>query len=207
MGLKRSVGTGSLGLYRLGHRAWAKGFSVLASGAFDSFGRASVLEPPVRLVGERYIAIGSGVSISAGSWLQVQGEHDGAVLHVGDRTTVAGSCVLSAVESLIVGQGVLFARNVYVSDHQHAFEEIGVPIRDQWVDRVAPVEICDDAWLGQNVVVGPGVRIGRGAVVGSNSVVLSDIPDYSVAVGAPARVIRSFQLAPPPHGLPERQAT
>src|SRR5262249_23879257 len=161
-----------LGLYRVGHRARAKAFSLLVAGAFDSFGRSSVLEPPVRLFGEQYIAIGSGVAITAGSWLQVQGVHDGVVLRVGDGTTVAGACVLSAVESLTVGKDVLFARNVYVADHQHAFEEIGVPIRDQWVDRVAPVEICDDAWLGQNVVVGPGVRIGRGAVVGSNSVVL-----------------------------------
>jgi acetyltransferase-like isoleucine patch superfamily enzyme len=62
----------------------------------------------------------------------------------------------------------------------------------QGVDRIAPVEIGDGAWLGENVVVGPGVRIGRGAVVGANAVVLESVPDHAVAVGAPAHVVRRF---------------
>jgi acetyltransferase-like isoleucine patch superfamily enzyme len=88
------------------------------------------------------------------------------------------------------------ARNVYVADHTHAFEDPSRAVLDQGVTRIAPVEICDGAWLGQNVVVGPGVRIGRGAVVGSNAVVLADVPDHSVAVGSPARVIRTFAAMP-----------
>jgi acetyltransferase-like isoleucine patch superfamily enzyme len=67
---------------------------------------------------------------------------------------------------------------------------VEVPIIDQGIDRVAPVVIEDGAWLGENVVVCPGVTIGRGAVVGANSVVLHDVPARSVAVGAPARVRR-----------------
>ena len=63
---------------------------------------------------------------------------------------------------------------------------------DQGVTDVRPVEICDGAWLGQNVVICPGVRVGRGAVVGANSAVRDDVPDYAVAVGAPARVVREF---------------
>ena len=52
--------------------------------------------------------------------------------------------------------------------------------------------IGDGAWLGQNVVVCPGVTIGRGAVIGANAVVLDDVPDYAVAVGVPASVVRRF---------------
>ena len=66
----------------------------------------------------------------------------------------------------------------------------------QGVTRVAPVEIGDGAWLGENVVIGPGVRIGRGAVVGANAVVLQSVPDHAVAVGAPARVVRRFAQSP-----------
>jgi lipopolysaccharide O-acetyltransferase len=207
MALGRSIGTASLGLYKAGHRSWAKAFSLLIAGGFDSFGRATVIEPPVRLDGEQWIAVGSGVSIGAGSWLQVLGDHASAAISIGDGTGIVGSCVLSAAESVTLGRSVLFARNVYIADHQHAFEHLDVPVRDQGIERVAPVVIGDGAWLGQNVVVGPGVSIGQGAVIGANSVVLSDVPDYSVAVGAPARVIRSFHQAPPPHVLPERQAT
>ena len=61
-----------------------------------------------------------------------------------------------------------------------------------------PVEIGDGAWLGENVVVGPGVCIGRGAVIGANAVVLDDVPERSVAVGAPARIVRSLGDASTP---------
>jgi acetyltransferase-like isoleucine patch superfamily enzyme len=58
---------------------------------------------------------------------------------------------------------------------------------------VMPVLIRQGAWLGQNVVVCPGVTIGRGAVIGANSVVNRDIPDFCVAAGAPARVLKSIE--------------
>ena len=74
----------------------------------------------------------------------------------------------------------------------HAYDDPKRPVLAQGITRVLPVEIGDGAWLGENVVVGPGVRIGRGAVIGANSVVLEDIPDHAVAVGAPARVVRRF---------------
>jgi acetyltransferase-like isoleucine patch superfamily enzyme len=104
-------------------------------------------------------------------------------------------CVLSARRSLRVGRHVLVARNVYIADHMHRFEEIGTPVLEQGITRVEPVEVGDGAWLGENVVVGPGVRIGRGAVVGANAVVLDDVPDYSVSVGVPARVVRTLTPA------------
>jgi acetyltransferase-like isoleucine patch superfamily enzyme len=97
--------------------------------------------------------------------------------------------VLSAAESVRLGDRVLLARGVYVSDHSHAFEDTSRAVLDQGITRIEPVEVCDGAWLGENVVVCPGVRIGRGAVVGANSVVLNDVPDHCVAVGAPARIV------------------
>lgn len=191
--LRRQAGRLFLAAYRLASRAHGKSFSLLAGGAFASFGGASVVQPPLRLSGEGRISIGSDVFVGPGSWLQVLGDAGGPVaIEVGDGTSIVGGCVLSAVSSIRLGRRVLFARNVYVADHMHAFEDPSRAVLDQGVDRVAPVEIGDGAWLGQNVVVGPGVRIGRGAVVGSNSVVLDDVPDLAVAVGAPARVVRRF---------------
>jgi acetyltransferase-like isoleucine patch superfamily enzyme len=187
-----------VGAYRLGRRLANKGFSVAAAGAFASFGRRSVIELPVRLHGERRIAVGSDVFVGSGSWLQVlDGAGDRPALTIGDGTSIAGGCVLSASVSVRLGRHVLLARNVYVSDHSHAFGDPARPILAQGIDRVAPVEIEDGAWLGQNVVVGPGVRIGRGAVVGANSVVLDDVPAHTVAVGAPARVVRELVPAWP----------
>jgi acetyltransferase-like isoleucine patch superfamily enzyme len=189
----RPVARAFVGLYRLAVRSRAKAFSVLASGSFASFGKHSVIELPVRLGGEDRIAVGDGVYVAAGTWLEVlPGHGEGVALTLGDGTSIAGPCVLTAVRSVTLGRKVLLARNVYISDHMHAFESPGTAVLDQGITRIAPVEIGDGAWLGENVVVGPGVRIGRGAVIGANAVVLDDVPEYSVAVGMPARVVRSL---------------
>ena len=186
------MGRFSLGAYRLAHRAWGKGFSLLAGGAFAEFGPRSVIQPPVRLVGEAAIAIGSDVWVGAGSWLQSLSETDGVTLSIGDGTSISGNVVISAARSVRLGKKVLLARGVYISDHIHNYGDTTKAVLDQGIGRVEPVEIGDGAWLGENVVVCPGVSIGRGAVIGANAVVTTDVPDHSLAVGAPARVVRSF---------------
>jgi len=174
-------------------RLRAKVFSVLVSGAFASFGKRSVLQPPLRLAGESGIAVGNDVFVGANSWLQAIGDENGSLkLEIGDGTSIAGNCVLSAARSVRLGERVLLARNVYISDHIHAYRDAQSAVLDQGIERIEPVEIGDGAWLGQNVVVCPGVRVGRGAVVGANAVVLEDVPDHSLAVGIPAVVVRRF---------------
>jgi serine acetyltransferase len=177
-------------LYAHWCRSRDKAFSLAIGGDFAAFGSRSVVQLPLRLTGARHMAIGDRVFIGSGSWLQVLGsDHEAVALRVGDGTSIVGSCVLSARRSVTIGREVLMARNVYVADHMHAFGDDARAVLAQGIDRVAGVEIGDGAWLGQNVVIGPGVRVGRGAVVGANSVVLHDVPDGEVAVGAPARVL------------------
>lgn len=190
--VRHRTGRTFIGLYRLAQRTRGKAFSLLASGGFAHFGSRSVIQPPVRLEGESRMSIGDDVFVGRGSWLRATSTHQGSapLLELGDGTSIVGDCVLSACHSLRIGRKVLLARNVYIADHMHTFSTTGVAVLDQGVDRVAGVEIGDGAWLAQNVVVGPGVRIGRGAVIGANAVVLADVPDYGVAVGAPARVVR-----------------
>lgn len=181
-----------LGVYRGWVRVRARAFSSGAAGAFAEFGARSTLQLPVRLRGEGRIAVGGDVFVGAGSFLQVlDGSGDDVALRIGDGTSITGDCVLSAASSIRIGRRVLIARNVYVADHRHGFADHERAILDQGVEGIAGVEVGDGAWLGQNVLIGPGVRVGRGAVVGANSVVLSDVPDFAVAVGAPARVVAS----------------
>ena len=195
MRLRRTLSRGALGTYRFFVRGFAKLFSLSVGGAFAEFGKNSVIQLPVRLVGEHRIAIGSNVFFASGGWLQVveNGEpSDEVALRIGDGCAFAGGCVLSAVKSLTLGRNVVTARNCYIADHSHAYTAVGVPTAEQGLTDILPVVIEDDVWLGQNVVILPGVRIGRGAVVGANSVVHSDVPSYSVAVGIPARIVRRF---------------
>lgn len=187
-----SIGWFLLSCYKAYIRVGDKGFSLLVSGAFARFGKRSVLVRPIRLGGESRIEIGDGVFIGANSWLQTlaDGDNHSPAIRIGNGTSIAGACVISAVRGVDLEEDVLLARNVYISDHVHRYSQPPLPVQAQGVEQIAPVVIKRGAWLGQNVVVCPGVRIGIGAVVGANSVVKDDIPDYTVAVGAPAQVVK-----------------
>lgn len=193
------VGRLSVTCYRAWRRATGKLFSLLIASSFARFGRRSTIMYPLRLTGEERISIGNRVTIGAGSWLQALPHDDDTsqAITIGDYTSMQEGCVVSAVRRVVLEDSVLLARNVYISDHMHAYSRVGVPILDQGVDKIKPVLIKSGAWLGQNVVVCPGVTIGRGAVIGANSVVTTDLPDFSVSVGAPARVVKRFQVAAP----------
>jgi lipopolysaccharide O-acetyltransferase len=193
----RYVGRAFLSVHRLCARLHAKLFSLLAAGAFSRFGRRSILEPPARLLGEARIALGDRVYFGAGSWLQAlpDGANRSVAISIANGVSSAGGCVISAVRSVVIEEDVLLARNVYISDHIHKYTDTALPVLAQGCDKIAPVRICRGAWLGQNVVVCPGTTIGRGAVIGANSVVTRSIPEFSVAAGAPARVVKMFAPA------------
>ncbi|MBN9662344.1 MAG: acyltransferase [Acidobacteria bacterium] len=183
-----------IALYRLLVRVQVKLFSLLVAGAFAEFGRRSVLQLPVRISGEDRVAVGSSVYVGSGCWIQClpDGDSRSVAISLGNGVSIAGGCVISAVRSVTLEENVLLARNVYIADHMHSYRDKSLPVLAQGVERVSPVLIKRGAWLGQNVVVCPGVTIGCGSVVGANSVVTQDVGDYSVAVGAPARVVKSF---------------
>ncbi|WJL94740.1 acyltransferase [Microbacterium sp. ET2] len=167
-------------------------FTAIAARGFANFGRGSRILLPSRLSGTAHISIGERVLVGAGSWLTVphaQGKGPHLILH--DRVRM-NTTSISAVERVEIEEAVAIARGCYISDHSHGFADPGVPIRDQPLDRIAPVLIKRGAWLGQNVVVMPGVTIGRGSVIGANSVVRSDVPDRTVAAGVPARILREL---------------
>jgi acetyltransferase-like isoleucine patch superfamily enzyme len=152
---------------------------------------------PVRLSGEKRMSIGDHVFIGPNSWLQALSDNESRsiALSIGNGTSIAGACVISAAKNVNIENDVLVARNVYISDHIHKYIQAGVPILAQGVDKISPVLIKRGAWLGQNVVICPGVTVGEGAVIGANSVVTQDIPDYCVAVGAPAYVVKTIEIA------------
>lgn len=167
-------------------------YSVLAARGFHSFGRGSRILLPFRTGNPDLIAIGSRVHVGPGSWLMAPTREGTApVIELHDRVRIHQTAI-TAVRSVVVEEGVDIARGCYISDHSHGFDDVTMPIRDQPLVHIAPVRIGAGAWLGQNVVVLPGVTIGTGAVIGANSVVRDDVPPHSVAVGAPARVVRTL---------------
>lgn len=175
-------------------KARDKMFTWLASGSFLRIGSRTTLAMPVRLGGERFIEIGDRVFVGPGSWIETMiedmREPEGVVISIGSGTSISGNCTITAVRRVQIGQNVLIARNVHISDHFHAFENRELPVKDQGIDRIAEVVIRDGAWLGHGAVICPGVTIGKNAVIGANAVVREDVPDFCVAAGVPARIIR-----------------
>ena len=74
----------------------------------------------------------------------------------------------------------------------HAYEDVGVPVLDQGFTRVAPIEIDDGAWLGQNVVITPEFGSVGARWSARTRLCATNVPDFAVAVGAPARVVRQL---------------
>jgi acetyltransferase-like isoleucine patch superfamily enzyme len=170
-------------------------FTILLSTQFKEMGSGCRISPPFRLLGLKQIILGEGVQIERDCWIQTIPDDKGdneAKLVIGPHAGIGMGASISAASKVVIGEDVLLARNVYISDHAHAFEDITVPIMHQGINRIAPVSIGRGTWLGQNVVVLPGVAIGEHCVIGANSVVNSSIPDFSVAVGVPARVVKRY---------------
>lgn len=161
---------------------------------FKSLGRGASLVKPFRVDGGRGICIGKGTFFQRGAWLYCHGIGNlDAALSIGDECVFGYNNHITSVRSVSIGDNVLTANNVYISDNIHEYEDITIPVMHQPVRFKRSVVIGAGAWIGENVSI-IGASVGKNSVIGANSVVTRDIPDYCVAVGAPAVVIRRFDL-------------
>nr|BDT26853.1 acyltransferase [Bacteriovorax sp. HI3] len=155
-------------------------------------GKKVSLFEPIRIDGGEYISLGDFVSIQSNGWLYAKNtSNTNAVLSIGEGTVLGYNNHITAIKSVKIGKMVLTANNVFITDNYHAHEDHLTPIMLQEVKFKGDVEIGDGSWLGENVCV-MGVKIGKNCVIGANSVVTKDIPDYSIAVGSPARIIKQY---------------
>jgi acetyltransferase-like isoleucine patch superfamily enzyme len=108
---------------------------------------------------------------------------------IGNKSLIGiGNVIIGPVQ---IGDNVILAQHVVISGLNHSYEDINIPPVEQKVV-TKQVVISDNVWIGANSVITAGVTVGRHAVVGAGSVVTKDIPDFSVAVGNPARVIKKY---------------
>jgi acetyltransferase-like isoleucine patch superfamily enzyme len=139
--------------------------------------------------------IGKGVIIQKDCWLNIahQRAETGPMIVIGEGSNIGRRCTISAANSIVIGHSVLIAPNVFIADTHHEYRDISIPIMHQGIttneDQVA---IGDETWIGINAVIMGNVRIGKHCVIGANSVVNRAIPDYCVAVGNPARVVKIY---------------
>jgi acetyltransferase-like isoleucine patch superfamily enzyme len=165
---------------------------------FGSIGKNSRICPPFHSGNVKNIYIGNDSSVMAGGWLECVPEYRGIKydprIDVGNGTYIGHHAHIIACSQMKIGNNVVIADNVYISDCLHGFEDVSMPILEQPLVNLGRVIIEDEAWLGERVCVLPNVTIGKHSVIGANSVVTKDIPAYCVAVGTPAKVIKKYDF-------------
>lgn len=157
-------------------------------------GKGSKLIKPTLSESKR-IFIGSKVYINRNAWLAcvpLTGDVN-CKLVIGDGTYIGRFSHIYATSRIEIGKKVLIADKVYISDNLHSYENIEMAVIDQPVKQANPVFIGDGAWLGENVCV-IGASVGKNSVIGANSVVNKNIPDYCIAIGSPAIIIKRFNF-------------
>lgn len=136
------------------------------------------------------LEVGPGALFEPGVWLTAPGE---ARIRIGAGTFLNIGVMVAALELVEIGDHCMFANGCFVTDGNHRFDDPDKPVPWQGFTTKGPTRIGDNVWCGANVVITSGVTIGERAVIGANSVVTSDIPPFSIAAGAPARVLKSIE--------------
>jgi acetyltransferase-like isoleucine patch superfamily enzyme len=169
---------------------------------FRAFGAGSAICFPVAaLFGERYIELGAATVVGPYATLSagVSPAHDvgdEAVVRIGDGCLIGKGSGIVGHERIEIGDDVFTGHHVYITDANHGYEDPRLPIGRQFAPS-KPVSIGEGSWLGHGAIVLPGADIGRHVVVGAGSVVTGTLPDYCVAVGNPARVVREMRCDQP----------
>ncbi|WP_316833066.1 acyltransferase [Pedobacter aquatilis] len=112
-------------------------------------------------------------------------------VEIGRGTIIGMSNVI--IGPIQIGNDVMFAQNIVASGLNHGYEDINTPPSKQKVV-CKKITIGNNVWIGANSVITAGVKLGTHCVIGAGSVVTKDIPDYSIAVGNPAKIIKQYNF-------------
>ena len=111
-----------------------------------------------------------------------------STINIGDRVFIGHSSELVCSTKIVIGNDCFIGSNVTMNDAGHEYAR-HAKIKDQPLT-TKKIQLEDDVWIGTSSVILQGVTIGKGAIIGSRSVVTKDVPDWTVAAGNPAKVIK-----------------
>jgi acetyltransferase-like isoleucine patch superfamily enzyme len=140
------------------------------------------------------LEIGEHTLLEPHVWLTAP---DPARIRIGSGTFLNVGVMVAAVALVEIGDHCMLANGCFVTDGNHRFDDPDTPVPWQGFTTKGPTRIGDNVWMGANVVVTSGVTVGERCVIGANSVVTTDIPPFSIAAGAPARVLRTIAYDTP----------
>jgi len=169
------------------------------------------IDLPRRIINPERIFIGDNVSLGPGTFLNALTHYPTvsmcyqtrdeplqtfqSQIIIGNNVTATADLQIAAQDQIVIEDDVMFASNIHINDGLHGYDNANEPYRCQKISGIAPILIKRGSWIGQNVVILPGVMIGELAIIGANSVVNKSIPDRTIAVGSPAKVIKKWNQA------------
>ena len=160
--------------------------------------QARLIRLPIYIRGKSSITWGRGFTTGVGVRMDAFTMDDKKVIIIGDRVQINDYVHIGAIEHISIGNDVLIASRVFISDHNHGHynekdEQSSPDVPPAKRSLISAAVIIEDrVWIGENVSIMPGVKIGSGAVIGAGSVVTHDMPPDSICVGNPARVIKRY---------------
>ena len=166
--------------------------NIIALIVFNTKGR--ILGAPKHIQGIQNIRIGSRTTIDKGCRLDCyKTNFHNPIINIGKNCLIGFDCTFLSTGKLIIEDDVLFASNVFVTTENHGINPLLGNYMFQNLDS-KDVYIESNCWIGENVTILPGVHIGKWSIIGANSVVTKSIPEYSLAVGNPAKVVKRFNF-------------
>ncbi len=150
----------------------------------------------LEIINPQVIRLGNEVRIGSGTYLgpiiHYADVYYNPTIEIGNNTIIGKNNSLAAINGVKIGNNVLFAGGVHITDHSHGYEDIRKPITHQVLISKGPVIIEDDCWLGFNCEILSGVHIGKHSIVAARAVVTKDVPPFSIVAGNPAKVVKKY---------------
>jgi acetyltransferase-like isoleucine patch superfamily enzyme len=178
-------------------RFWYPLINIKNRFLFGEYGRDVYIGPRVVINRPRLVSLGDRARIKRHTNINLHPldkDSNRILLKVGNDVIISENCYISACRSIVIEDNVGISPNVMIIDATREPEDIHLPYKDAKVTKVGYVKIEAGSWIAYNVCILPNVTIGEHSLVGALSVVSSDIPPYSVAVGAPAKVVKRYDF-------------
>lgn len=171
-------------------------FALICTKIF--YKNARLIRRPVYMRGKSSISYGEGLTTGHDCRFDLAGE-DKKTLIIGKHCEIGDNVHIVALEKVVIGDNCLMASKIFISDTNHgnyAGKEQSSPETPPNERKLStkPVSIGDNVWIGENVCILPGATIGNGCIIGANSVVNRDIPENCIAAGAPAKVVKKYNM-------------
>lgn len=149
------------------------------------------------LINKKYMKIGNDVSISEYARIEAVTlwgkDKFKPMLSIGDNTSFEQFAHIVFASNLIIGSNCVFSSRVMINTTNHMYNNINENVMHQKLI-TKDIHIGNNCFVGMDVKIFPGVTIGENVIVGANSIVMSDLPSYTVCVGVPAKPIKKYNF-------------